>query len=149
MVIADQMQNPMNHQMAEMIGQGLALGLGLAVNRLEGQNHVTEGQRRAARRGCEFRSRRAIGQREGQHVGRRIDAPVAPVEIARLGVVGEPDADLDGVLAGLQRCRREGGEGGVPAQGGAIGKRRAPVRAGRIDGDMRMAVHEAAPESLS
>ena len=83
-VEAEEMQQAVDHQMAEMIGRGNALGLGLGDDRLRGQHDVAEEARLPgnghARRG-----------REREDVRRLVKAAVRRVELANIFVGGERD----------------------------------------------------------
>ena len=50
MIIAGKMQDAVDHQVAEMVGQGLALIVGLGATRFKPQDNIAKRQGRAGRR---------------------------------------------------------------------------------------------------
>ena len=89
-VVADQMQEPVDRQMAEVMIERLLFVVGLFARGLIGDGDVAEHARRVVGRGRAGRLQR----RKRQHVGRLVDAAPVAVERADAGIVGQHDREL-------------------------------------------------------
>ena len=85
MIVADQMQETVHRQMAEMMVERLLFVIRLAAGRLVGDGDVAEHARGVVGAGRAGRLQR----RKRQHVGRLVDAAPVAVQGANAGVVGQ------------------------------------------------------------
>src|SRR6202050_2884283 len=96
MIVADQMQETMHRQMAEMMVERLLLVVGFLADRLIGDRDVAEHAWWVA--GTSGAGRRQ--RRERQHVGRLVDTAPGQIQRPDDGVVRQPDR-----VVGLARIR--------------------------------------------
>ena len=83
-IIADQMQEAVNREMAEMMIERLLFPIGLSARGLVGDGDIAEHARCVRRR-----ARRCLQRRKRQHVGRLVDAAPVGVQRANSGIVGQ------------------------------------------------------------
>ena len=101
MVVAQQMQHAVNHQMGRMIRRRLALLPRFPQHRLPRQDHI------AQRAGLAGRGRRSnLGRTEGQHVGRLVLAAIAAVQCPQRRVVAEGQRQFAGRFPEAPPLRR-------------------------------------------
>ena len=90
MIAAEQMEDAVHDQVAEVVDKPLALLVRLASHRLEGEHHVAEQKRRIGRNVCSrFPSAKC------EHVSRSILPPISVIEPLLLGIVGQHNAEFD------------------------------------------------------
>src|SRR5215467_6766568 len=90
-IVAAQMQKAMYRQMDQMMSKRLVLGCSFARQRLIGDDDVAEETLRL----------RLPPSRKGQHVGRLVLAPPAPVEPANGRIIGKHNSNLGSACCGL------------------------------------------------
>ncbi len=103
-IVADQMQEAMHRQMAEMMIERLLLVIGLLARGLIGDGDVAEHPRRVV--GTDRAGRRQ--GRKRQHVGRLVDAAPVAVERANAGIVGQHDREFGFAGAAIDHLGRRG-----------------------------------------
>src|SRR5450432_821614 len=86
-IVADQMQEPMNREMAEMMVERLLFVVGFLARRLVGDGDIAEHARRIV--GSHSAGRRQ--RRKRQHIGWLVDAAPVQVQGTNAGIVGQHD----------------------------------------------------------
>ena len=132
-IVTEQMEEAMNNQVAEMIGNRLALLGSLTRDGLEGEHNIAEQNRCAGRK-----AKPRLPSRKRKHICRHVPPPIIAIESLLLGSVGEGDAKLYGPLPGEPECRGPVGESescGIAGEPFGGRTNPAPVGAGRGDVD--------------
>ncbi len=88
-IVSDQMQEPVDRKMAEVMIERLFLVIRLFARGLVGDGDIAEHSRRVGRR-----ARGRLQRRKRQHVGRLVDAAPVIVERTDAGIVGQHDCEL-------------------------------------------------------
>jgi hypothetical protein len=89
-IVADQVQETMDRQMAEMMIERLLFVISFLARRFIGDGDVAEHARRIVRAAWAG----LLQRRKRQHVGRLVDATPVAVQGANSGVVGQHDRDF-------------------------------------------------------
>jgi hypothetical protein len=136
----EKMQKTMNNQMGKVIRQRQALGRGFGGNSFAGKHDIAKQRPESA-----GNHRR---RREGQDISGPVHAPILPVQVPDMGVVGENQRHLGPVGDRRQRAGFAAGRDGAVNQLPKLGLRRPVAALQKNVGDDRRALRRRGQDQI-